>query len=390
MSSLPSQQALSSFLPVVAVLTVIRTVINTGVRMIYPLLPVFARGVNVETSAIVSVLTLMQFFGLLSPFIGRISERRGRKFTILMGLSLYMLGMSMVFILPNFIGLALALLIGAIGKIAFDPAVQAYIGDRVPYQRRGMMLGIMEFGWSGAFLIGVPAMTWLIANANWQVPFAVLGVLIALGCGVSWFMLENDKIKVERVAFFQAVRTAINSRMALAGLVLGFSVSSANQLVNVVFSTWIEDTFGIQLAALAIAAAVIGASELGGEGLVTFFSDKFGKRRLVMVGAASNILACLLLPFTYVDLNLAMLGLFFFYLTFELTVVSIIPLATELSPQSRAMYMTVLVTAVTLGRAIFTPMASVLFGFGLFANCALAIVLNLVALFAVWRFISVK
>jgi predicted MFS family arabinose efflux permease len=160
--------------------------------------------------------------------------------------------------------------------------------------------------------------------------------------------------------------------------------------VNVVFSTWIENTFGIQLAALAIAAVVIGASELGGEGLVTFFSDKFGKRRLVMIGIISNMAALVLLPFTYVDLNFAMVGLFFFYLTFELTVVSIIPLATELSPQSRAMYMTVLVTAVTLGRAVFTPLASVLFGFGLFANCALALALNVLAFFVVWRFISVK
>lgn len=389
MSSQPSE-SVPSFLPVVALLTLIRVFINTGARMIYPLLPVFARGVSVEVTAIVSVLTFIQLIGLIAPFIGRISERRGRKFTILLSLALYMMGMLVVFILPNFWGLAIALLMGALGKVAFDPAVQAYIGDRVPYQRRGMMLGIMELGWSGAFLVGVPVMTWLIANANWQAPFALLAVLMGLGLLTSAYLLEVDRSNQQRVALFQAMRSAVNSRMAVAGLVLGFAVSAANQLINVVFSTWIEDNFGIQLAALAIAAVVIGASELGGEGLVTVFADRFGKRRLVIIGILSNILACLILPLTYVDLNLAMLGLFFFYLTFELTLVSIIPLSTELSPHSRAMYLTVLVSAVTLGRALSTPLASLLFGVGLFANAFVAIGLNLVALVAIGRYINIK
>jgi predicted MFS family arabinose efflux permease len=172
--------------------------------------------------------------------------------------------------------------------------------------------------------------------------------------------------------------------------VLGFGISAANQLINVVFGTWIEESFGVQLAALAVAAAVIGLSELGGEGIVTAFADRFGKRRLVLLGIGGNILACLLLPLTGFDLNVALIGLFFFYLTFELSLVATIPLATELSPQSRAMYMTVIVASFTLGRAVFTPVASFLFSYGLAANSLLAVVLNVVALVAVWRFISVR
>jgi predicted MFS family arabinose efflux permease len=390
MMSSSSQRAHPALLPLVASLTAVRTVINTGFRMMYPLLPVFARGVHVDPTMIVSVLTIMQLIGLVAPFIGRVSERRGRKFTILMGLFLYILGMSVVFIAPNFLGLALALLIGTLGKIAFDPALQAYIGDRVPYERRGMYLGIGELAWAGAYLIGVPVMTWLIANFNWQAPFALLMVLVSIGLVVASVQLEADQPVVQHAGFLKAVRAAVNSRMALAGLVLGFCISGANQLVSVVFGTWIEDSFGIQLAALAVAAAVIGASELGGEGIVTFFADKFGKRRLVMLGVAGNILACVLLPWTNSSLNAALLGLFFFYLTFELSVVASIPLATELSPNSRAMYMTVLVVAVTLGRAIFTPIAPVLFDSGLLVNCLVAAGLNILAFTVVWKLISVK
>ena len=377
-------------LPVVALLTGTRTIMDTGVRMVYPLLPVFARGVGVEVSAIVTVLALMQLLGLVAPFIGRVSEQRGRKFTILLGLLLYVAGMVSVFLLPDFTGLALALLLGALGRTALNPAMQAYIGDKVPYHRRGLYLGFAELAWSGAFLIGVPAMTWLIAQYNWQAPFLALALLSGVSIVLIWLRIERDAPVVQHIAFLPALRAAISSPMALAGLCLGFSISAANQLVSVVFGTWIEASFGIQLAALAVAAAVIGLSELSGEGIVTFLSDRLGKRRLVLLGVSGNILACLLLPLTGVNLNLALVGLFFFYLTFELSVVASIPLATELSPSSRALYMTMLMTAVTLGRALLTPVAPALFASGLLANCLVAAGLNLIAIFVVWRYITVK
>jgi predicted MFS family arabinose efflux permease len=390
MSPSLEKRAISPLLPIVALLTGTRTITDTGFRMIYPLLPVFARGVQVEVGAIVSVLALMQLLGLVAPFMGRISEQRGRKFTILLGLLIYIGGMVSVFILPNFTGLAVALLFGAVGRTALGPAIQAYIGDKVPYHRRGLYLGVIELAWSGAFLFGVPAMTWLIATYDWQAPFLALAILSGVSFVLIWLLIAPDKPVVGHVAFLPALRAAVSSPMALAGLALGFSISAANQLVSVVFGTWIEASFGIQLAALAVAAAVIGMAELGGEGVVTFFADRFGKRRLVLIGISGNILACFILPLTGGDLTLALVGLFFFYLTFELSVVASIPLATELSPNARAMYLTLIMAAVTLGRALFTPIAPALFDSGLIANCLVAAALNLVGIGVIVRYITVK
>jgi hypothetical protein len=47
-------------------------------------------------------------------------------------------------------------------------------------------------------------------------------------------------------------------------------------------------------------------------------------------------------------------------------------------------------TAVTLGRALLTPLAPLLFASGLMANALVAAGLNLVAIFVVWRYITVK
>ena len=373
-----------------ALLTTSRTFINTGWRMIYPLLPVFARGVDVEITTLASIIAVIQLFGLTAPFWGAISERQGRKFTILLGLSMYVLGTMMVFIFPSFIGLSIAFLVMGVGKIAFDPAVQAYIGDRVPYERRGMYLGIVELAWSGGFLL-IPVMTWLIARYNWQAPFAALAIAGILSLIVAWFILEADKpVQRQHISFVKALRVAVSSRMAIAGLVLGMGISAANQLVSVVFGSWIEVSFGIQLSALAAASAVIGVSELIGEGVVTGFSDRFGKKNLIIIGIVGNIIACFILPFSNISLVFALAGLFFFYLTFELALVATIPLITEIQPEARAMYLTVYVAAVTFGRAVFTPISAQVFSFGLLANCLIAAALNGIALVAIWRFIDVE
>lgn len=390
MSQSPREQVRSALLPQIAVLTVTRTVINTGFRMVYPLLPVFARGVGVDVATFAIVLTILQLLGLTAPIFGQVSERQGKRFTMLFGLGLYIAGMIMVFISPDFIGFSAALIIASLGKIAFDPAVQAYIGDRVPYEKRGLYMGMLEFGWSGAFIIGVPIMSFLIATSNWQAPFAVLAVVTGIVFLVSLIVLDADKPeKIKQASFLQGLKMAVNSPVAIAGLFLGGGISAANQLVSVVFGLWIEDSFGIQLTALAVASFVIGLSELSGEGIVTTISDRFGKRRLIIVSIIGNILACLILPFTAINLTTALFGLFLFYLTFEIALVSTIPLASELNPASRSIYLSVYIAAVTFGRTIVTPLAPMLFSYGLLANTLAAIVFNLVAITAVWRFIQV-
>ena len=75
-------------------------------------------------------------------------------------------------------------------------------------------------------------------------------------------------------------------------------------------------------------------------------------------------------------------GLFFFYLSFEFTLVSSIPLMTEILPGARATLMSFNVAALSLGRALGAPLAPLLYGFGFLAIAAGAVVFNAIALLA--------
>ena len=123
----------------------------------------------------------------------------------------------------------------------------------------------------------------------------------------------------------------------------------------------------MQIAALGLASAIIGISELSAEGLVAAFVDRIGKPRAVAIGLVVNSLAALALPFIGRTEAGALVGLFFFYLSFEFTIVSSIPLMTELLPSARATLMAFNVAAISLGRAMGAFLAPRLYGMGFLA-----------------------
>ena len=175
----------------------------------------------------------------------------------------------------------------------------------------------------------------------------------------------------------------LTSLPALAGISIALWASAANELVNLIFGVWLEDSFGLKIAALAGASAVIGISELTGEGLVALTTDRLGKPRALILGLSGNALAALLLPIVGTTEAGALVGLFLFYITFEYVMVSHIPLMTEIIPSARATMLSFNLTGHSLGRMIGALLATFIYQrFGFVPVTLIAILFNLFALLA--------
>ncbi|HEY9529585.1 MAG TPA: MFS transporter [Anaerolineales bacterium] len=363
----------------------LRTVLNTLHRMVYPFLAVFARGLGVDVAILSFVVTLRSFVGMFAPVLGAIADQRGRRFGMLLGIFLFIMGMSLVALAPSFTTFSIALLLAILSKYLFDPSMQAYFGDRIPYERRGTALAVTEGAWSLAFIAGVPLMGWLIARFGWNAPFPLLAGLGSVMFLVIWRMVPRADHVSQKPAATSAknVRAVLTNLPALAGISIALWASAANELVNLIFGVWLEDSFGLKIAALAGASAVIGLSELSGEGLVALTTDRLGKPRALTLGLIGNILASLLLPIVGRTEIGALVGLFLFYITFEYVLVSHIPLMTEVMPNARATLLSFNVTGHSLGRMIGALIATFVYErFGFFPVTLIAIVFNVFALLA--------
>ncbi len=372
-----------------------RMVINTMQRMVYPLLPVFGRGLGVDLTLLASALSLRSASGALGPFLASISDTRGRKAGMMLGLACLTTGALVLTIWPSYPAFVVMLLLSIIANFIFIPAVQAYLGDRVPYQRRGLAVAMTEFGWSLSFILGVPAVSWLIARRGWQAPFPWLvgaGLLSMAAVGV---IVPSDRpTGGTPPSLWRNLGLILAQPAARAGVLLAVCMSGANELVNLIFGVWLEDSFQVKLAALATASLVIGLSELGGEGLVSLLVDRLGKRRAAALGLGLNALAGLAMPWLGQSLTLALVSLFLLYITFEFSMVSSLALMTEVMPGARATFMAAFVACTALGRAAGSLAAPHLYRFGqaqaglpsIFVTVAAAALVNLVGL-AMLRFI---
>ena len=381
-SSLPRQLLLFSS---------IRAVINTGFRMVYPFLPTFSRALGVSIQSIALAITARSVLGLLGPVIGSAGDLLGRRRTMVIGILLFSSGFLLVGVWPSFTSLVIALLLGAAGKILFDPAMQAYLGDSVSYMQRGKVIAVTEFGWSGAALIGLPVTGWLIARFGWQAPFPILGILglmamILLQRAIPALMTRRPA----GITFVGTLKSIVVEPSAMAALSIAFLLSTGNEVVNIVYGVWLEGSFGLQVAALGAASAVIGLAELAGEGVVFGWTDRLGKRRAVGAGLCVIAFSCLLLPFTGRSLLGALLGLFLFYIAFEFTFVSLISMVSEITPHARATLLSGNLTASAGGRALGAFIGPVLYPRGLIVNGSLAALMALVSLFLLIRSIKVE
>jgi predicted MFS family arabinose efflux permease len=362
----------------------LRIILNTMHRMIYPFLTIFARGLGVELSTLSQIVAARNFVGIFGPVFAPVADKRGRKFAMLLGIVFFTVGMTSVALYPSLLTFGLAMLLALLGKYLFDPAMQAYFGDRIPYERRGTALAITEAAWGLSFIAGIPLMGYLISKYGWTAPFPLLAILgFGMFAVIMWMLPRAPHASQPVTDSRKNFRAVLTNIPALAGISIAVWASAGNELVSLIFGVWLEDSFGLKIAALAGASAVIGLSEISGEGLVALTTDRLGKPRALVLGLSGNALAALLLPIVGRTEIGALVGLFLFYITFEYVMVSHIPLMTELVPEARATLLSFNLTGHSLGRMIGALLATFIYQrFGFLPVALMTVLFNIFALLA--------
>ncbi len=341
-----------------------RLILNTARRFPYTFAPILSRGMNVPLTAVTGLIAVNQITGILGVFIGPLADRYGYRLMMLGGMGMLVVGMFAAGFFPFFGVVLVSLFLAGMGKNIFDPAMQAYVGRRVPYERRGRIIGILECCWAGSTLIGIPMVAILIERLGWQSPFFALGGMGLLAFLALKRLLKREPARLPAVAgqqgsllvawkeILKAWRRLSRERAALGALGFSFFISVGNDTLFVVYGAWLEQSFDLGIIALGVGTSVIGAAELCGEILTAALADRIGLARSVTIGLALNIIAYAVLPFAGQTLFLALTGLFFVFLTLEFTIVSALSLCTEIVPGARATMMSAFFAAGGLGRVI--------------------------------------
>ena len=331
-----------------------RILLNTARRFAYPFAPVLSRGLDVPLTAVTSMIAVNQATGVLGMLFGPLADRFGYRLMMMTAMGLLVAGMLASGLLPLYGVVLIGLFLAGLGKNVFDPAIQAYAGEHIAFERRGLVIGVLEFSWAGSTLIGVPLIGLLIDRYGWRSPFFALAAAGLLGLLALMLTVSGDRPR----SFIRPARAcgrpgACSCDTGRLSVLWASFFSSVPPTTTCSWSTALGWNSRIRLSvvALGLGTGMIGLAELVGEFLTAILADRIGLKSAVGGGCWLRCSIYLILPFAG-RIFRGLAGLFVVFLVFEFTMVCFLSLSTELMPSQRATMMYRYLAAAGLGRVL--------------------------------------
>ncbi|MBI9049713.1 MAG: MFS transporter [Anaerolineaceae bacterium] len=345
----------------VATFSVYRMFNFAGIRMAFPFLTILSRSMGTSVEQISFAISIASVITVLSPFLAQIGERLGKRTGMISGMLTFVVAGLIAFFSNNFFGFLFGTLLLQLSINTFSPAMQAYLSDHIPFEKRGMALSATELGWPLSYLLLIPLIALRIEQWGWNVMFLIIALVGLLFTGIILLQVEKDPVVIpSKERYKLPFKEIFKSKNAVFGLIMGFCVISGNIIVQLVFGVWLEEDFQASVTQLGLVSSFIGAAECAGILLSIFIIDRIGKRRGLLIGIA----ACVLLPFLGLFANLTFqvttiwLVVFFFFS--EFAIVSELTIVSELYPRARNTYMALyaMMNAIGFGAgSILAPLA---------------------------------
>jgi DHA1 family inner membrane transport protein len=357
----------SGRLAALAVVGAMYFTIGVGLDMILALLPAMAAAFAVGSASIVWITTARASSRFVSPVIGRLSDRFGRKAIVLPGLAVFALGNLGSAAVTDFTWLIATQALAGLGLTAMQVSLPAYLGDLFPYQIRGRAIGAATICAASGTMLGVPAGALLAQALGVRAAFLVLGLLIGALVPLALVYMASvapaatppGETPPAPAAWHAPLRHG-RVRAALVTTLCWLAMSAA---LYTFLAAWLEEALAFTISQIGWAFSLMGGASVLANLLVTSFSDRLGKQRAVLLGLLLGI-ACVL-PLgraTQTAPTLAMICLFI--LTTEFAFGAYIALLTELIPAQRGMVMSLNLVTWGIGVTLSPLLAGLLWRSG--------------------------
>jgi DHA1 family inner membrane transport protein len=347
-----------------------------GIRMVFPFLTLISLGLGTTVEMISIAVSVSGLSSIFAPFFAQIGERYGKRVGMLSGMSIVVLAGIIIHASQNYLGFFIGLILLQLSINIFSPAMQAYLSENIPLEKRGTALSLTELGWPLSYLLLIPLIGLVIEQWGWSIFYLLLSASAIVFMAVIAVQVEKQPAAMNLPQRYRLpFREIFHARNAVWGMIIGFCLISGNIVIQLVFGVWLESAYQASIAQLSIISSLIGGAELAGILLSALFIDRIGIRRAITLGIGSC--AALALTAVFLPLNLIGAGawLVIFYFSSEFAIVSALTLISELYPQARNTYMAIYGVACAIGFGVGSILAPLAFRFNINGNMLVSFLL---------------
>ena len=271
----------------------------TGYGIIIPLLPYYATEFDAGPAALgllIASFAIMQFF--FSPFLGRISDSKGRKPILLLSLFVSFVGFTIFSFANSFLMLLLSRIIAG---IATERAVaSAYIADITDEKNRTKELGKIGAALGAGFITG-PAMGGVLSTFSYATAgYAAMFLTFVNIFFVFYFLSEPDREREQSIGFsgyLGGLRDSIKKPLVGPTLLILFIVNFAFSTIPVIVPLQGLELFNFDPFQLSMVFIFIGVIQILMQGfLIGWLSKRFGEEKLIALGPTLMAIGLFVMP----------------------------------------------------------------------------------------------
>ena len=283
-----------------------------------PFLLDMSRDLNTALPLVANLVAMTSIaWGVASLLAGAGSDRFGRRPFLLLGPLGLMLALVGVAQAGSFLTVALWSVAAGGFSGGFTGPVYAEVSARVHAGQRGRALGWVMAGQSLTLLVGVPMAAWIGSFVGWRGVNLCIGVL-ALAALIGMLITTYGRVSSARAAGSKpASLGTVMSGPVLRLLTMGVCERVCYGLTAVYFATFLQSTYAVSVAAVAIPLALFAAGNILGTIVGGQLADRLSNRlrtfavamagssgvALLLFGWPANLETSVGLGFLYVFVN---------------------------------------------------------------------------------------
>jgi predicted MFS family arabinose efflux permease len=292
---------------VMAILLLIFFLGTSDNQMISPLLPLIAKdfGYGDQVGEVGRLMgpAYALAAALAALLVGPVSDKFGRRRFLLYASILFGVSLLAVAVIKDFRALATVRIFTGLAAGTFSTCSIAYVADYFPYERRGVAMSVVQAGYFGALVIGVPVANQIAQWQGWRYSFAFFGVLSLIAFFLIAALLPEDKHTMaelnlsRRIARrFDNIRSVFENGERIAAIAAAFFVSGGFVGFFFYLGSWLRRDLNLSTAAINLFFAIVGVALLAGAFVAGPVADRFGKRGLSILATFALAPMLFLIP----------------------------------------------------------------------------------------------